>query len=656
VTRIIQQQWDYLAFAGASLIVLVLLIALVPAARRPVLAAVIGVITLVVLSLGWVFVNRAAESALRNIESMVNGYAETYASELALMGHEHLDETTPADDPNYLRMIEAQQRWLAVNPAIADIYTIKALSDGELAFIVDSETDYDRNGTIEGDREQRTAIGERVSSPDTEVRGAMRGATLFAPNPITDRWGSWVSSYTPLRDQTGRIDAVVGVDYEASRWIAARASARRSVMIYLTGFIVLLHMCSMAFIFLSRSLDRARHAERAAAAANAAKTSFLANMSHEIRTPMTAILGYSDLLQDPDLSEPERIAHVRTIRRSARHLLSIVNDVLDIARLEAGRLAVERIPVSPVEITDEVYSLMRLRASEKGLQLKREIKLPIPGLILSDPLRVRQILTNLVGNAVKFTGTGTVTLRLSYQPNTSMAIFEVVDTGIGISPEQLQRLFQPFAQADSSMTRRFGGSGLGLHISQRLAQMLGGHISVDSAPGAGSTFMLHLPAPAAPGAAVLEVSPPPAEESMASSAALPRLTGRILLADDGLDNQRLAAFHLRRAGAVVRVVTNGRSAVDAALDASDSGAPFDLILMDMQMPELDGYSAAALLRASGYRKPIVAFTAHAMSGERERCLDAGCDDYITKPFEPAGLVGTCARWIRSNEQGSAQAA
>ncbi len=418
------------------------------------------------------------------------------------------------------------------------------------------------------------------------------------------------------------------------------------------------------------ALGRAEEASRA-------KTEFLANMSHEIRTPMTAILGYSEQLLEPDLDEGERLAAVHTIRRNGEHLLEIINDILDLSKIEAGKLEIERVRFCPVQLVDDLVELMRPRAEAKGLVLEVTFGGPIPETIETDPTRIRQILLNLLGNAVKFTETGGVELNLSVEPPAddnpaaeAQMHFSVRDTGIGLTETQLARLFQPFAQADASHTRRFGGTGLGLMISKRLATQLGGKLAATSRAGEGSTFVATIAIGSLAGVTMIEdvqslieqrrgalrrptfnagaasAGPTPRSSIPAAPATGPRLPGsmRILVAEDGPDNQRLLVAMLERAGARVSVVENGRLACDAALGALERGEPFDLILMDMQMPEMDGYQATAMLRRLGYKRPVIALTAHAMSGDRDKCLAAGCDDYATKPINRAALFETLARY------------
>jgi signal transduction histidine kinase/CheY-like chemotaxis protein len=383
--------------------------------------------------------------------------------------------------------------------------------------------------------------------------------------------------------------------------------------------------------------------------ASRAKSEFLANMSHEIRTPMTAVQGYADLLLDPELSPEDRLGHVQTIRRNGEHLLSILNDILDISKIEAGKMDLESIPCSPWRIVAEVTSLMRERALSKGLAFELRCETPIPASIRSDPTRLRQILINLVGNAVKFTARGHVHVVVrcedaaTARPRLS---FEVEDTGIGLSAAQIERLFQPFSQVDTSMTRRFGGTGLGLAICLRLAGMLGGDVRVDSVPGRGTSFIVTVETGPLEGGSMLTglTGAPVVAPSQAPPSPV-RLEGAILLAEDGPDNQVLIAGVLRKAGALVTIAENGRIAVERALAAQRAGAPFDVILMDMQMPELDGYGAAAALRREGYAGPIAALTAHAMAGDRERCVAAGCDDYLTKPIDRHLLLHKVGRWL-----------
>jgi signal transduction histidine kinase len=376
-----------------------------------------------------------------------------------------------------------------------------------------------------------------------------------------------------------------------------------------------------------------------------AKSEFVANISHEIRTPMTAILGYSENLRDASLSEEARQEAIDTIWRNGQHLLELINNILDLSKMEADRVDIEQIECHPTEIVAEVVAMMRPRATSLGLGLEAEIEGQVPMRILSDRTRIKQVLVNLVGNALKFTKEGGVRviarMRAESRPEPLLEI-DVVDTGIGIDADLIEALCQPFVQADATVTRRFGGTGLGLSISRRLARMLGGDITIRSEVGKGSTFTFTVATGSLAGVGMCsemraEALVPSIVRKPANTASIPC---RILLAEDGVDNQRLLSFVLEKAGAEVCIVDNGRNAVDAAQAALTAGSPFDVILMDMQMPVLDGYSATAMLRESGYTGAIVAVTAHAMAEDRQRCLASGCDAFATKPVDRASLLQT----------------
>jgi len=379
---------------------------------------------------------------------------------------------------------------------------------------------------------------------------------------------------------------------------------------------------------------------RRADAANRAKTEFLASMSHEIRTPLAAILGYAELAADDGIGDEERREMLATILRNGKHLLDIVNDILDLSKIEAGALDVERVPCSPARIVDEVVALLRVRAADKGIGLHVAQDAEIPEAVLSDPLRLRQILMNLVANAVKFTEEGSVTVRLGMCDGRLR--FEVEDTGIGMDPSTLSRLFQPFTQADSSTSRRYGGTGLGLALTRRLANLLGAEIAVRSELGRGSTFTVSLPAERAPARPVAEADDD--SPAAASSAATLRQGCRVLVAEDSRDNQELIAHILRAAGAEVDVASTGRVACERVAEAAARGQLYDLVLMDVQMPELDGLEATAALRAAGHRLPVIALSAGVSRDEQDRCLAAGCDAFLAKPIDRRALVATVARY------------
>jgi signal transduction histidine kinase/DNA-binding NarL/FixJ family response regulator len=388
--------------------------------------------------------------------------------------------------------------------------------------------------------------------------------------------------------------------------------------------------------------------------ANLAKSAFLANTSHEIRTPMNAILGYAEMLLDPKQSEEQRRSSALTIRRNGEHLLAIINDILDISKIEAQKLTVEKLQCDLQQLVADLIGLTRPWAQKKGLSFEIEFDKLIPRQIQSDPLRAKQVLVNLVANAIKFTESGRVKIgvyrEISYFTHTIR--FEISDTGIGMTGEQMDQLFQPFMQADVSTTRRFGGTGLGLTISKRLAKLLGGDITVKSESGVGSTFTFRLDGGPRLGVPLIE-NLTMDQLSVGAREAVDEeisISGRILLAEDGEDNRELVTTHLRAAGAEVAIATTGRLAVEAA-----KAEKFDLILMDMQMPELDGYGAVRALREAGIRVPIVALTANAMAEDRLRCMQAGCTDYLAKPITRGVLLRTLAQYLRGVPQAAPQA-
>jgi len=393
-------------------------------------------------------------------------------------------------------------------------------------------------------------------------------------------------------------------------------------------------------------------AKEQAEAASRAKTELLANMSHELRTPLTAMLGFSELLV-AELDGREQKENVGTVLRNGEYLLRLIDDLLDLSRIEAGKFQMNPAPCSPREIVSDVVELLKARAQEKGLEFVREYEGQIPATIHCDATRLRQILINLVGNALKFTERGSVRVVVRHiggDASDRHLEVRVIDTGIGIARDQTRRLFEPFAQADTSSTRRYGGSGLGLTISKHLAELLGGGITVDSQPGAGSEFTLTVPLEVAPQHVSVGECRHAGGRTLGDST-VPEATTlgfpcRILLAEDGPDNQRLISLLLERAGAEVTLVENGRQALEHGLQAEREGQPYDLILMDVQMPEMDGHVATARLREAEYRGPIVALTAHTMKDDRKKCLEAGCDGYLGKPIRRDALVAAVIRWAR----------
>jgi PAS domain S-box-containing protein len=401
---------------------------------------------------------------------------------------------------------------------------------------------------------------------------------------------------------------------------------------------------------LEAAIEQANRMAVQAEYANRAKSEFLANMSHEIRTPMTAILGYTDLLMDDSLGTTDRKTFLTTVRRNGEHLLQLINDILDLSKIEAGKMVMDLGPCHLPSMVADVASMMRPRAEQHRSTLEVHYTGPLPEFIHTDGVRVRQVLVNLVGNAVKFTENGSIRIEVSFLPqwrsDQSAVSVEVMDTGIGIRQESLSRLFQPFTQAESSTTRKYGGTGLGLAISRQIVTALGGELTVHSAPGKGSTFTVTVPTGDIAGVNLLQSPGEIICEDETGARWTPGvgvLRGvRILLAEDSIDNQQLLRTVLGNVGAEVEVVENGRLAVERA----ETGT-FDVVLMDMSMPEMDGYEATRKLRDRGYQRPILALTANAMSSDCEHCLAAGCNAHLAKPIDRKQLIETVAQYAMS---------
>ena len=387
-----------------------------------------------------------------------------------------------------------------------------------------------------------------------------------------------------------------------------------------------------------------REAQRAAEAANVAKGEFLANMSHEIRTPMTAILGFADIVASR-LQDREDLVAVDTIRRNARFLVDILDDILDLSKLEFGKLEIRQDRFDPAAVLGDVRSLIEVRSAEKGLTFELDAQGPLPRTIAGDAKRFRQIMINLLGNAVKFTTTGGVRVVVAADADQQQLTVDVIDTGVGIRDEVIKTLFKPFAQGDASLVREYGGSGLGLEISRRLARMLGGDVTVRSQPDVGSTFRLTISTGDLTDIDWTDAAFSPRVQSPAPAKRMKiRLDGkRVLVADDREELRHLVRRLLESAGATVDEAADGRSVLEKLTEPH----PYDAAILDMQMPVLDGYQAARTLRARGSKVPLVALTAHAMSGDEARCLKAGCDAYAVKPIDGLALLETVRRLIRA---------
>lgn len=531
-------------------------------------------------------------------------------------------------------------------------------------------------------RQSQTHNADRATTPPTSSSGKnylVASGVVFPTDPRSEE--EVTVRLKRLLDDHTAFSAEYRTDVGESRsghWILMRAMPLRTRR----GGAVVSHHDITGRKQVEEALVEARSA---ADEASQAKSRFLANMSHEIRTPMTAVLGYADLLAG-ELTDQGHLDSVGLLRRHGQFLLEILDDILDISKIEAGKLDIAPIECELPPLIADLQSLMNVRAIEKGIALRLEYTTRIPATVRTDPIRLRQIIMNLVGNAIKFTEEGSVCLRVSYlqdgivpeenripapdQPHAAAGdadepaapaargpgrlLFVIRDTGIGMSPPQVKNLFQPFMQADPSTTRKYGGTGLGLAISRSLTKMLGGDIWVRSELDKGSTFQFTVTCDV--GSPVPTIDPSmisPSESGILISAPpeIPRLDGiYVLLVEDTPGLRFLVSRILQVAGAEVEAVENGLLAIEAVDRGDDASRPFDIILMDVQMPVMNGFDATRQLRNAGRTLPIIALTAGAMTGDREKCLAAGCDEYIPKPIDRGTLLRAIFSLVANHSQ------
>ena len=570
---------------------------------------------------------------------------------------------TPEDDPDYLALYRLLDAVTFQSQYIHFAYTVRWIDEENTMFIVAPSADLDKTEKI--DINGRYApIGEPYMNNDHLTRGFLQAKPVINTEGYVDPWGTWVGVFEPLFDPAGNLDALFCIDFSAAYWLSNLQNAKffprllfgGSFLLFLVG-VALISELKTSSARLHCVVDELTGAKQCAEAAVQEKSRFLANMSHEIRTPINAILGFAGILgrkllaHSDEAESQETQSQIGLIEKSGDDLLTIISDILDFSKVEAGQVQIESIPVSPQQIMEDVRSMMRMRLHEKpDVQLNTTLDDDVPEWIISDPTRLRQILINLASNALKFTQTGSVDVHCSLQKpmestGTPTLLFSVKDTGIGMTQDQMDRLFKPFAQADETLTRRFGGTGLGLSISKRLAMLLGGDITLTSQLGEGTTFFVMLPIrlPLEPIPKTERTSKtPPQEGFIVSSTPLdrPLRNLHVLIAEDGKVNQIVISALLKEMGATIEIADNGRIAVDLVLAKENEGRQFDVVLMDMQMPEMDGYTATETLRSEGIIIPIIAITAHALLGDCEKTLRSGCNAYVSKPIQHEKLIGT----------------
>lgn len=614
------------------------------------LAAAAVVFLTAALSCGTLYV-RGRESLIDEVRSDLRRTAVVAAAAIDSHLHRQLTDPSQEESPAYQQAVAPLRKILRSTTSIRFIYTC-VLKDGNVYFVLDPTP----KGDADGDGvEDHSALMDRYDEANEAMRAVLAGGPAASDQePVTDRWGTTISGYAPFHDDLGNTVGGVGVDIDLDTY-EQRVGGMQSAMglgallalacSILVGVVVARFASSLRLArFLADENAKVLKAERLVAErANRSKDEFLAVMTHEIRTPLNAVIGLADLLIAGDPDDEQR-HHLATIRTSGEHLLSMINDILDHSKIDAGHMTLEELPFSPKESADEVVSLLKGAANAKGLRLELVIDGPVSERVIGDPVRLRQVLLNLVSNAVKFTNTGGVTITVRATHPGGAITFSVIDTGVGMDEASRARVFKPFTQGDSSINRRFGGTGLGLSISQRLVKLMGGIISVESAPGRGTAFAFTLPLRATdrPTTSIMRTTP---------IAQVPSFRGRVLVVDDREINRQVAVAMVKRLGLEVEEAADGR----AALDRLAKGG-IDLVLMDCQMPELDGIATTAELRlheGAKQRLPVIALSAAVTPSDRERCRQAGMDGFLAKPIRLDLLAGELSRFLHIKNAESA---
>jgi signal transduction histidine kinase/AmiR/NasT family two-component response regulator len=626
--------------------------------RRPWLLALVTSAALFAFAItGVLFMHRSADSALElTMRDSLRSIATVAARSIDPALHAQVRTARDAASPAYQQTVEPMEGLVRSLPTLRSMYTFRAGTDGTVDIVVDPS-----------DTATSATPGMRFGHRDPALLEAIRsGSPTTSENIYTDARGSTLSAYSPVRNAAGGIECFVGVDMDANELI--RQEQRIHVAVGLSIAFALIGSSALGWSLYGwhgraahaeqvRNFERAQllQSEALAQSTNQAKDDFIANVSHEIRTPLAAIIGYAELLREQriDTGNPLADDAPNAIARNGAHLLGVVNDILDVSQVEAGALAIHAKHMDLCATAREAAELLAIRADAKGITLTVDCKPCCAVPVVADPLRVRQILLNLIGNAIKFTDTGSV--RVAITREGPWAVAEVHDSGPGMTPEQISRLFQRFSRVDRDTSSL--GTGIGLELSQRLARLMHGGIAVESTPGSGTTFRLSMMSAAADPLSAFLQSHPSADGqgSMGNTddiAPLPLAGIDVLIAEDGVDNARLWRHHLEQAGAEVWQASNGREAV-GLVRAADMGVlerPFDIVLMDMEMPIMDGVEATQQLRSEGFRLPIVGLTAHSDVATRTKLLDAGCNDCATKPISRAGLTRLILAHVRGGRQ------